>query len=280
MPKQLSDYIRNKLNASLKTVGDMALKRRAAKVVEELDLKKGEKVLEVGCGNGYYLSLLNRLDLDLDLTGIDIDNLALIDAAKFIGDKKVKLILTDGSKLPFAANSFDKAVMSEVIEHVDDEKAVLKEVLRVLKRGGILSLTTCNLDYPFLWDPINWVLQHFLNTHVKSGFWAGIWNQHTRLYKRNYIESLVKKMGFQVDQVEVLTSWCLPFNHYIVNLIAKVFYSHKLPSSIQAGLNKFKNSRQPLLINFGFRIINLYDRLNDLMPGNRGVSIFIKAGKL
>ncbi len=279
MQKQLLNPIKDKLDLSLKTVGDIALKRRARKVIEWLDLKRGERVLDVGCGNGYYLSLLNRLGLELDLVGIDIDKTALIDAVKFIGDKKVKLIHADGSKIPFPSGSFDKVVMSEVIEHVDDEEAVLNEVFRVLKKRGILSLTTCNIDYPFFWDPINWTLQHLFNTHIKSGFWAGIWNQHTRLYKKEYIENLLKKTGFEISRAEALTSWCLPFNHYIVNLIAKIFYSNKLPTSMTDGLNKFKNSKQPLPIRLGFGFVNLYDKLNDLMPNNTGVSIFIGGKK-
>jgi ubiquinone/menaquinone biosynthesis C-methylase UbiE len=280
MPKASSNYIKDKLETSLKTVGDMALKRRARNVIEGLDLQDGDRILEVGCGNGYYLSLLNRLGLNIDLVGIDNDQLALTDAAKFIGDKGVKLILADASKIPFPANSFDKVVMSEVIEHVNDEQAVLKEVFRILKRNGILALTTCNIDYPFFWDPINWILQHIFNTHIRSGFWAGIWNQHTRLYKKDYIDRLIKRSGFEVLDIESLTSWCLPFNHYLVNMIAKLFYSHKLPGPILAGMNKFKNNKQPIIINFGFRLINLFDKLNDLIPGSSGVSIFVKGRKI
>lgn len=279
MSKQLSEHIEHRLKESLKTVGDMSLKRRAKKIIEGLDLKKGERILEVGCGNGYYLSLLNRLDLNLELTGIDIDELALKDAAKFSGNKEVKLILADGSKIPFPANSFDKIVMSEVIEHVDDEEAVLKEVFRVLKKGGKFCLTTCNIDYPFFWDPVNWSLQHIFKTHIKSGFWAGIWNQHTRMYKKEKVESFLKQAGFKIESLETLTSWCLPFNHYIVNFIAKLFYSHKLPISIQAGMNKFQNNKQPFLISFSFRLINLFDQLNDLFPQKRGVSIFVRSRK-
>ncbi|OGE42653.1 hypothetical protein A3B45_00420 [Candidatus Daviesbacteria bacterium RIFCSPLOWO2_01_FULL_39_12] len=279
MLKKSSEHIRNSLDLSLRTVGDMALKRRAKTVIEGLDLQEGDRILEVGCGNGYYLSLLNRLGLKLDLTGIDNDNLALKDAAKFIGDKKVKLILSDGAKLPFSANSFDKIVMSEVIEHVSDEKAVLKEALRVLRKGGILTLTTCNINYPFLWDPLNWILQHVLGTHIKRGFWAGIWNQHDRMYKKERILNLVKEAGFNISETEILTSWCLPFNHYLVNLVAKLFYAGKLPKGLSEGINKFKNNKQPLLIMQGFKLINLFDHLNDRFPKKEGVSIFIKAKK-
>lgn len=274
-----SEPIQNSLDFSLRTVGDMALKRRAKKVIQSLNLKYGEKVLEVGCGNGYYLSLLNRLGLNLNLTGIDNDQMALNDATKFIGDEKVKLMLVDAIKLPFKDSSFDKVVMSEVIEHVQDEEGVLKEVRRVLKKNGLLTLTTCNINYPFLWDPINWTLQHLFNTHIQRGFWAGIWNQHIRLYKKEQIEKLVKNIGFDIEQSESLTSWCLPFNHYIVNLIAKLFYSNKLPKTISSGMNKFKNNRQSTLVRFTFWIVNTFDRLNGIAPGENGVSIFLKARK-
>ncbi len=279
MQIQSSQLIKNNLNYSLRTVGDMALKRRARRIIESLDLKDGDKILEVGCGNGYYLSLLNRLGLKLKLVGIDKDALALKDAAKFIGDRKVKLILADASKIPFANESFDKVVTSEVIEHVEDERPVLKEAYRVLKKRGILTLTTCNITYPFFWDPLNWTLQHLFNTHIQAGFWAGIWNQHTRLYEKHEIEKLIKQSGFKIEISQALTSWCLPFNHYIVNFIAKLFYSNKLPKNLSQGMNKFQNNKQPLLVRTGFFLINLLDSLNDLLPGDNGVSIFIKARK-
>ena len=274
-----SKTIQDSLKHSLQTVGDMALKRRANEIIKGLDLINGDKVLEVGCGNGYYLSLLNRMGLRIDLTGIDKDELALNDAVKFINDKEVKLLLADAARLPFPSNRFDKVVMSEVIEHVSDEKIVLKEIYRILKKGGILSLTTCNLRYPFFWDPINWILQHFFNTHIKSGFWAGIWNQHTRLYNKDRLEVLIKNAGFEIEQSKSLTSWCLPFNHYIVNLIAKLFYSDKLPKSLYKGMNKFQNNKQSLLVKYCFWFINTLDSLNDLIPQNSSVSLFVKARK-
>ncbi len=279
MSKLLSKHIQNKLDKALITTGDMALKRRARKIIEGLEVKESDKILEIGCGNGYYLSLLSRLKLKLNLSGIDNVQMALNDAKKFISDKRVKLILADASKLPFLNNTFDKIVMSEVIEHVKDEKATLDEAYRVLKPGGIFVLTTCNIDYPFLWDPINWILQHIFNTYIKKGFWSGIWSQHERLYQKDKIERLVKKAGFKIENCQSLTSWCLPFNHYIVNFVAILFYGGKLPGNISEGINKFKNNKQSLLVKTLFFIVNSFDKLNDLMSLDSGVSIFIKAIK-
>lgn len=279
MWKQSSALTINNLNELLSTVGDMALKRRARRIVEELDLKNDEKILEVGCGNGYYLNLLNKLSFNLILVGIDNDALALRDARKIIRDNRVKLELADANKLSFEDNIFDKVVISEVIEHIEEEQKVLSEIYRVLKPGGVMVLTTCTVDYPFLWDPVNWILQHLLRTHIKSGFWAGIWNQHLRLYKKDRLEKLVKNVKFKIEIVQPLTRWCLPFNHYLVNFIAKLFYGNKLPKEIAKGMNKFEQEKGAPIVRLILWLVNTFDRLNDLFPGNNGVSIFLKARK-
>ena len=279
MSKKLSEPTVKFLNELLSTVGDMALKRRAKRIVEELELTEREKVLEVGCGNGYYLNLLNKLGFNLTLVGIDNDELALKDARKFIRNGEVKLILADANKLPLEENSFDKVIISEVIEHVESEQKVLSEIYRVLKPGGIMVLTTCNIDYPFLWDPANFCLQRLFKTHIKSGFWAGIWNQHLRLYKINTLNELIKRSKFKIEESEFLTRWCLPFNHYLVNFVARLFYQGSLPKGISKGLNKFEKEKGPLLVRTIFWLVNTYDRLNDLFPGKNGVSIFVKGRK-
>jgi len=70
----------NRLEILLKNTGDMALKRRARNIVEELKLRNGDRILDVGCGDGYYLHLLSNLGLNLKLFGTDYDEVGLNNA--------------------------------------------------------------------------------------------------------------------------------------------------------------------------------------------------------
>lgn len=276
MTKRLIDRL-------LENTGDMALKRRARRIIEELDPKDGDRILDVGCGDGFYLHLLSNLGLDLDLTGCDFDPNALKSAKKNLKGKKVKLIQADlMKKLPFKDKSFDKIVMSEVAEHLPDDVGGLREVYRVLKPGGVLCLSVPNANYPFLWDPVNWVLEHLFGTHIKTGFWAGIWNQHLRLYTPLQIKKVVQKAGFKVGKVESLTQWCLPFNHYLINLGAILLAQDKVSQGTKNQASKFskQTKKKRGFIKLFFGVSGLVDKLNNKVPlNNPGVGIFLKALK-
>ncbi len=270
-----------KLDRLLNNTGDMALKRRAKRIVTTLNPQKGEKIIDIGCGDGYYLYLLSNLDMKLRLTGTDYDIKGLTNAKKNL-DPKIPLKQGDLMKrLPFADNTFDKAVMSEVAEHLPNDVKGLKEVYRILKPGGTLCLTVPDARYPILWDPINWMLDRTTKKHIQSGFWAGIWNQHIRLYKRETIVKVVEKAGFEVQDSTAVTAWSLPFNHHIVNLVARSLASGRLSTSTSASLSKYeKRKKKPLFFSLAFRFVNALDKLNDIyQPKEIGVSIFVAAIK-
>ncbi len=270
----------------LLNTGDMALKRRARAIVVELDPQNGERILDVGCGDGYYLYLLSSLGLRLKLYGVDFDKQALATASYNLAGKKITLKTASlMDRLPFEDNYFDKIVMSEVAEHLPDDKKGLKEVFRVLKKGGVLALTVPHHNYPLFWDPLNWVLERTFNTHVKSGFWAGIWNQHIRLYYREEIVKVLKKSGFEIVKSEVQTKWCLPFNHQVINLGARMLKSKVLPEDLSTQINKFKKYNQKKrsnLVKLYYGISNFADHFNNninTIVETVGMTVFVLAKK-
>lgn len=275
----LSDLIKTKLEKLLVNVGDMSLKRRARKIIEALNPRPGEKIMDLGCGTGYYLFLLSNLPIRLYLTGYDNDEKALNEAKDSLRNKGIEFILGDSHKLNLRENSFNKIVASEVLEHLEDDEKALSEIYKILKPGGILLVSTPSINYPLFWDPINWILQRVFDTHIKTGFLSGIWSGHMRLYKKSDLERKFNKVGFEIEASEELTSWCLPFNHYIVNAIARLLYDVKISSKTADSLSKFKNTKRPFIIDLAFKFVNSIDKLNEIFPKKNGVNVFIVGRK-
>ena len=100
------------------------------------------RVFDIGCGNGGYLSILK--DCGWDVYGLDFSQKAV----DFVKNKRGLINIKQGSaeKLDFPDNFFDLVTMNHLIEHLSDPKKSLYEAKRVLKKGGILMITTPNFS--------------------------------------------------------------------------------------------------------------------------------------
>lgn len=262
----------------LSRTGDVALRRRAKWILEKIKIKNPKSILDVGCGDGFYLHLLCALFPKAKIIGIDNDKNALRSAAINLKGKFIKLKHADIYNLGFSDDSFDVVILSEVLEHLDDDLKGLQQVYKVLKPDGLLLITVPHHNYPFLWDPINWFLERIFKTHIKKGFFAGIWNQHERLYIQDDLIKLVKKAGFWNIESAILTHFCLPFNHYILNVFARMLAA-RAPSIRKNPLSKFSEGDRKQGFN-PFWLLFQFDKLNDIFKSNRiGVSVVASAIK-
>jgi ubiquinone/menaquinone biosynthesis C-methylase UbiE len=91
------------------------------------------KVLDIGCGNSPFKFLLDKSKAGY--TGIDIEN-----ATKFDYYNPNKVIF-DGENIPFADESFDNIISTEVLEHIENPEKIISEMHRVLKQGGEAIIT-------------------------------------------------------------------------------------------------------------------------------------------
>lgn len=103
-------------------------------VLKYLEPKRGEKILDVGCGKGYFCNILNSKGCIC--LGIDPSNKDIEIASKY-QDKDIKFSIASAEKLPFKEAYFDKIASVCVLEHVNDELKALSEINRVLKEGGV-----------------------------------------------------------------------------------------------------------------------------------------------
>ena len=121
---------------------------RVKRIFKELGNIKGKKLLDIGCEAGYItLKLAQKGAL---VTGIDLIEepiRALRHSLKSQPLKirqRIKLRVADATKLPFAADSFDIILATEVIEHITHLNRFVKNTAKVLKPGGILLITFPN----------------------------------------------------------------------------------------------------------------------------------------
>ena len=107
--------------------------------LENAGLDSGWRVLDVGCGGGFLTATLS--DAGYDVIGIDPSMASLREASDHV---QAKFAAGAGECLPFPDNSIDAVTCSEVLEHVDDAEAVVGEISRVLRRGGLLVFSLPN----------------------------------------------------------------------------------------------------------------------------------------
>ncbi len=116
--------------------------------LEALQLREGDRVLEVGCGYGWITRALLG-SARIRWVGVDLSESMIRELRASLAEYKPDAFVGDAYHLPFPAESFDKVLCSGVLMHVADEFATLKEMVRLLRPGGRLVCSMNNALSPF-----------------------------------------------------------------------------------------------------------------------------------
>ena len=205
------------INKTIASEIDPAFKKRSMAIMEAIINGKPKRILDAGCGRGFYIKLISSLDFPVEIVGIDLSKEYLKVARKNINDQRVKLISKSIYQIPYQDNYFDCVICSEVLEHLDDDQKAIEEINRITKKNGLLLITVPHDNYPFFWDPINWLLTKIFSRHINPNIWwlAGIWADHQRLYSEDTIIKLVKDSQYKINHIVRIISHCYPFSHFI-----------------------------------------------------------------
>lgn len=163
--------------------------------IERLTCRQGGILLDLGCGEGRHSIGIHWARSDLQVIGVDLcqkDVQSAQQKAKDFftqdktGDGVLHWSVANGLTLPFADNTFDAVVCSEVLEHIPDVHGMLIEIRRVLKPDGHLAVSV-----PRYWpEAICWKLSDAYH-QVKGG--------HVRIFKQHILQKTIENLGYQLD---------------------------------------------------------------------------------
>lgn len=176
--------------------------RRLAMIQAAAGPRAGRRVLVDGCGVGAYLA---RLALQAQFgVGLDIE----LERAQAARAGAERVLCAAGEHLPFPDNHFDLVLSHEVLEHVQDDRQVIAEMVRVLAPGGRLALFCPNRGYPFETHGIYWRGEyHFGNIPLVNYLprrYRDRLAPHVRVYTRRDLEALFAGLPVTLVQRSVV----------------------------------------------------------------------------
>ncbi|WP_158214945.1 class I SAM-dependent methyltransferase [Herbaspirillum aquaticum] len=148
---------------------------------------KATSMLEIGCGTAAVLQAMKGAYPAMALSGSDLS----VEGLRYSSSKKLgaNLYRMDATEIPFTEH-FDIIGAFDVLEHIEDDRLVLRELYRACNPGGGVILAVP--QHRWLWSP--------------TDEYAG----HVRRYTRRELVTKVEQAGFQVERVTSFVSLLLP----------------------------------------------------------------------
>ncbi|RZL31507.1 MAG: class I SAM-dependent methyltransferase [Pedobacter sp.] len=184
----------------------LGAKYKAKNIVDVCSDIKPTKVLEVGAGDGSILHFLNEWNFAPELHALEIAESG-VDIIKSRNLSSLKSVQTfDGYEIPFDDNTFDLVILAHVLEHVEHERILIRELKRVSK----YIVIEVPKDYRFGVDKR---IKHFLDYG------------HINMYTPTSLRFLLQSEGLEIleDKVSMTATETVKFNEFINKKAPKTF---------------------------------------------------------
>lgn len=172
----------------------------------------GKKLLDIGCGTGVYLSMLE--ETGADLWGIDISKNAVEIAKRNIA-KSNQIICENANPLPFNDNEFDYVTAWGVIEHFPSTSSILSEIKRVLKFNGKTAIMVPNVYYYI-----------FISETLLRGSGPVKHQKIEFLYCFKEWKDLIEKAGLSVLETHRHNKFNKPMSIWLRNILVPFYFSN------------------------------------------------------
>lgn len=218
---EVSDISRHTLSTHYETLGDIRRDFRNYNLMRLVaSLVRGRSVLDIGCGNGFLLDLLRRHGKEV--AGVEpLSEMISLANEHFPGLTIHKGMAEDVDKL--VSQRVDTVIMTDVLEHIEDDQAQLKKIHGVLSDGGGIMLVVP--AFQFLYGKRDKNMGHF------------------RRYSKHGLRNLLQDAGFKIKTIRFWN--ILGLVPYFVSekiLRKELNTSLRSEKSTEKGLKRFLNN--------------------------------------
>jgi len=176
--------------------------RRLQMVLQAAGERAKGRLLENGCGVGMYVERL--APHTGQVVGLEYDHARAAEA----GERSPHIINGAGEGLPFLGASFDMILSHEVLEHVQDDRLAVEEMVRVLKPGGRIALFVPNRGYPFETHGIYWRGRYRFGNIPLVNYLPRRWRDrlapHVRVYSAGDLKKLFAGLAVRIVERTVI----------------------------------------------------------------------------
>lgn len=173
---------------------------------DRLGIGPSTTVIDVGCGAGRHAFEAYRRGADVvafdraesELRTVDATLQAMAEAGEVPAAASAKAVLGDALSLPYADETFDCVIASEILEHIPHDDAAIAELIRVLKVGGTLAVTVPR----WLPERVCWLLSE--EYHSNEG-------GHVRIYRASQLRDKIASGGMQLTHAHHAHALHSPF---------------------------------------------------------------------
>lgn len=173
---------------------------------DRLGVRPGDDAIDIGSGNGRHAFELYRRGANVtafdhspeDMAEVETMFAALRDEGEAPEDASARVEVGDALDLPFADESFDVAVLSEILEHIPDDERAIAEAARILKPGGVAAVSVPR----WLPEKLCWALSDEYH-EVEGG--------HVRVYKADELAGKLASAGMRVTRTDHVHALHVPY---------------------------------------------------------------------
>lgn len=173
---------------------------------DRLGIGPSSKVIDVGCGAGRHAFEAYRRGADVvafdrdeaELRSVDTILRAMAEAGEAPAGASAKVVVGDALKLPYADETFDCVIASEILEHIPHDDVAIAELIRVLKAGGTLAVSVPR----WLPERVCWLLSD--EYHANEG-------GHVRIYRASELRGKIARDGMELTHTHHAHALHSPF---------------------------------------------------------------------